>query len=110
MVYLLEKLAVDALVDGPRDAIGIDQEHGDPRVGGEGRPGGEPAGKPDGQPGDGDDADRIGQSGQARPWRESYPSVSDGWRVPRTGPDPRPVSSLSALVAKKLAIQASLDL
>ena len=34
VVDLLEKLAVDALVDRPRDAIGIDQQHGDTRVGG----------------------------------------------------------------------------
>ena len=36
VVDLLEKVTVDALVDRPRDAIGIDQQHGDTRVGGGG--------------------------------------------------------------------------
>ena len=61
VVDVLEKLAVDALVDRPRDAIGIDQQHGDTRVGGGCRRGGEPAGEQDGQAGDGYEGAGTGQ-------------------------------------------------
>ena len=61
VVDLLEKVTVDALVDRPRDAIGIDQQHGDTRVGGGCRRGDEPAGDQDGQAGGGYEAERAEQ-------------------------------------------------
>ena len=61
VVDLLEKVAVDALVDRPRDAVGIDQQHGDARVGGGCSRGGEPARDQDGQAGDGYEAEGAGQ-------------------------------------------------
>ena len=71
VVDLLEKVSVDALVDRPRDAIGIDQQHGDTRVGGGCSRGGEPAGEQDGQAGDGYEAEGTEQqAGQAGSWRK----------------------------------------
>src|SRR6185503_10165533 len=70
VVDLLEKVAVEALVDRPRDAIGVDQQHGDPRVGCGGRAGGKPA-EPEGHAGDGYGAKRIGQQAA----RQGAPSL-----------------------------------
>ena len=71
VVDLLEKVAVDALVDRPRDAIGIDQQHGDTRVGGGCSRGDEPAGEQDGQAGDGYEGEGTEQhSGQVGSWRK----------------------------------------
>src|SRR5262249_15615585 len=53
VVDLLEKLAVEPLVDRPRDAIGVDQQDGNSGVGAESPAGGEPAGEAKGQAGDG---------------------------------------------------------